>query len=225
MSYRFRIIAIFVLCSLFLLPGRAEKWTTHLAYNNVTQIAMAEDKVYALSDGSLFSVDKQSEAIKVYNRQSGLHETTIACIYYDRSGKQLIIAYGNGKIDLLSSRGVQYIGELYDKDMTQRKTIYNVTIAGRTAYLATHYGIQTMDLRENKLVDSYWLRPGGQETPIKDVLITNDSIYAFSDDSLYCAALTDPLSDYTYWHRELLGRIPGTAVMEKVSFDSQRRSV
>ena len=208
MSYRFRIIAIFVLCSLFLLPGRAEKWTTHLAYNNVTQIAMAEDKVYALSDGSLFSVDKQSEAIKVYNRQSGLHETTIACIYYDRSGKQLIIAYGNGKIDLLSSRGVQYIGELYDKDMTQRKTIYNVTIAGRTAYLATHYGIQTMDLRENKLVDSYWLRPGGQETPIKDVLIANDSIYAFSDDSLYCAALTDPLSDYTYWHRELLGRIP-----------------
>ena len=208
MSYRFRIIAIFVLCSLFHIAGKAEVWRTHYAYNNVTQIAMAEDKVYALSDGSLFSVDKQSEAIKVYNRQSGLHETTIACIYYDRSGKQLIIAYGNGKIDLLSSRGVQYIGELYDKDMTQRKTIYNVTISGRTAYLATHYGIQTMDLRENKLVDSYWLRPSGQETPIKDVLIANDSIYAFSDDSLYCAALTDPLSDYTYWHRELLGRIP-----------------
>ena len=208
MSYRFRIIAIFVLCSLFHLAGKAEVWRTHYAYNNVTQIAMAEDKVYALSDGSLFSVDKQSEAIKVYNRQSGLHGTGITCIYYDKTGHQLIIGYDNGQIDVLTTNGVTYIGELYDKDMTQRKTIYNVTIAGRTAYLATHYGIQTMDLRENKLVDSYWLRPGGQETPIKDVLIANDSIYAFSDDSLYCAALTDPLSDYTYWHRELLGRIP-----------------
>ena len=55
--------------------------------------------------------------------------------------------------------------------MTQRKTIHNVTINGRMAYLSTHYGIQTLDLRENKLVDSYWLRPDGEETPVQDVLL------------------------------------------------------
>ena len=207
MGYRLRVIGIIVLCSLFFLPGKAEVWRTHFAYNNVTQIAMAEDKVYAISDGSLFSVDKQTEAIQVYNRQSGLHSTGIQCIHYDLLGKQLIIGYGTGKIDLLSANGVKYIGELYDKDMTQRKTIYNVTIQGRTAYLATHYGIQTMDLRENKLVDSYWLRPGGQETPVNDVLIANDSIYAFTDDSLYCARLTDNLVDYRVWQREKSGRM------------------
>ena len=207
MGYRLRVIGIIILCSLLVLPGRAEVWRTHFAYNNVTQIAMTEDKVYAISDGSLFSVDKQTEAIKVYNNQSGLHSTGIQCIHYDRLGKQLIIGYGNGKIDLLSSNGTYYIGELYNKDMTQRKTIYNVTIQGRTAYLATHYGIQTMDLRENKLVDSYWLRPGGEETPVKDVLLANDSIYAFSDDSLYCAKITDNLVDYRVWKREKSGRI------------------
>ena len=186
---------------------QAGVWRTHFAYNNVMQIAMAEDKVYAVSDGSLYSVDKQTEAIQVYNNQSGLHSTGIQCIHYDALGKQLIIGYGNGKIDLLSNSGVKYIGELYDKDMTQRKTIYNVTIQGRTAYLSTHYGIQTMDLRENKLVDSYWLRPGGQETPIKDVLIANDSIYAFTDDSLYCARMTDNIVDYRVWKREKSGRV------------------
>lgn len=186
---------------------QAEVWRTHFAYNNVIQIAMAEDKVYAVSDGSLYSVDKQTEAIQVYNRQSGLHSTGIQCIHYDALGKQLIIGYGNGKIDLLSNSGVKYIGELYDKDMTQRKTIYNVTIQGRTAYLSTHYGIQTMDLRENKLVDSYWLRPGGQETPVNDVLIANDSIYAFTDDSLYCARMTDNIVDYRVWKREKSGRV------------------
>ena len=168
---------------------------------------MASDKVFAISDGSLFSVEKQSEQVRIYNRQSGLHATGITCIHYDEKGQQLIIAYDFGKMDILSSRGVQYIGALYDKDMTQRKTIYNITISGRTAYLSTHYGVQTMDLRENKLVDSYWLRPNGAETPIKDVLLRGDSIYAFGDDSLYCAKLSDPLSDYTYWHREKLGRI------------------
>ena len=168
---------------------------------------MASDKVFAISDGSLFSVDKQTEQVRIYNRQSGLHATGITCIHYDEKGQQLIIAYDFGKMDILSKNGVQYIGALYDKDMTQRKTIYNITISGRTAYLSTHYGVQTMDLRENKLVDSYWLRPNGKETPIKDVLLRGDSIFAFGEDSLYCAKLSDPLSDYTYWHREALGRV------------------
>ena len=184
-----------------------QKWTTHFAYNNVTQIAVSPDKAFAISDGSLYSVDKQSEQIKVYNNQSGLHGTGISCIHYDATGEQLIICYGTGKIDLLSSHGVRYIGTLYDKDMTQQKTIYNVTLSGRTAYLATAYGVQTMDMRERKLVDSYWLRPGGQETEVKDVLLAHDSIYAFTDDSLFCAAMSDNLVDYTVWHREKSGRV------------------
>ena len=181
----------------------AERWTTHFAYNNVTQIAMSSERVYAISDGSLYSVDKQTETMRVYSRQSGLHGSNITCIYYDEAGEQLIIGYETGKIDILSERGVKYISELYDKDMTQRKTIYNVTIKGRTAYLSTHYGVQTLDLRENKLVDSYWLRPNGAETPVKDVLLKGDSIYAFTDDNVFCAAMSDNLVDYTYWKREL----------------------
>ena len=197
-----------MLCSLCLIPVWAGKWTTHFAYNNVVQIAMSSDKVYAISDGSLFSVNKSTEQIEVYNRQSGLHATGINCIHYDQQGNQLIICYSTGQVDILSAGGVQYVSGLYDKDMTQRKTIYNVTIHGRTAYLSTHYGVQTMDLRENKMVDSYWLRPNGLETPIQDVLIQGDSIYAFAEDSLYCASMRSNLSDYTYWKRELRsGRI------------------
>ena len=91
--------------------------------------------------------------------------------------------------------------------MTQRKTIYNITISGRTAYLATAFGIQTMDLRENKLVNSYWLRPGGEETEVKDVLLRGDSIYAFTDDSLFSARVSANLVDYRVWKRERAGRV------------------
>lgn len=194
---------LLVPCFLF-----AEQWTTHFAYNNVTQIAMTPDKVYALSDGSLYSVEKQTDKIQVYNRQSGLHSTGISCIYYDDTSKQLIIGYATGKIDLLTDNGVTYIGELYDKDMTQRKTINNITIAGHTAYLSTAFGIQTLNMRTNHLANSYWLRPGGLETDVQDVLIAHDSIYAFTSDSLFCAALKDNIVDYTVWKRELRsGRI------------------
>ena len=101
----------------------AQQWTTLFAYNNVTQIAMTPDRVYALSDGSLYSVEKQSEQIRIYNSLSGLHSTGISCIHYDDRSAQLIIGYKTGKIDLLSDGGVRYIGDLYDKDMTQQKTI------------------------------------------------------------------------------------------------------
>lgn len=195
-------IVVITLCIGSILEVAAQKWTTHFAYNNVTQIAMAPDEVYAISDGSLFSVNKRSEQITKYDRQSGLNGTNIQCIHYDVVGNQLIIAYANGKIDILTSAGVRYISDLYDKDMTQRKDIYNVTIQGRTAYFSTHYGIQTMDLRDCSLVDSYWLRPNGEETPIQDILISSDSIYAFASDSMYCASLVDNLVDYTYWKRE-----------------------
>lgn len=210
------ILFVCILCAALSMPAFADQWETHFAYNNVTQIALSSDKVFALSDGSLFSVDKQTEQIKKYDRQSGLHGTNILCIHYDAQGSQLIVAYANGKIDLLSASGVHYISDLYNKDMTQRKDIYNITLCGRTAYLSTHYGVQTMDLMENKLVDSYWLRPGGQETPIEDVLLTADSIYAFASDSMYCAALTDRLVDYTYWKRERRsGRITPDATKGK----------
>ena len=205
-KHRTIIFLLSLLCSC--ISAQAEQWTTYFAYNNVTQIAMASDKVFAISDGNLFSVNKQTEQITKYDRLSGLHGTGINCIHYDSIGRQLVITYGDGKIDILTASGVRYISDLYNKEMTQRKDIYNVTIQGRTAYFSTHYGVQTMDLRDNKLVDSYWLRPGGQETPIGDVRIIGDSIYAFGQkgtnaaDSLFCASLRDNLVDYTYWKRE-----------------------
>ena len=199
---RYKHIIGLALC-LLMAEVQAASWKTHFAYNKVTRIAMTPDKVFGLSDGNLFSVDKQTEQIIIYNRQSGLHGTGITCISYDEVGKQLIIGYETGKIDILTARGVHYIGELYDKDMTQRRDIYNVTIKGRTAYLSTQYGIQTLNLNEHKLVDSYWLRPGGEETPVMDVILQNDSIYAFTEDSLFCASMSDNIVDYHFWQREL----------------------
>ena len=193
-----RIIPI-IACVCIALSVSAQRWISHLAYNNVTQIAMAPDVVYGLSDGSLFSVDKMTEATRKYDR---LSSSGANCIIYDEKGGQLLIGYSNGKIDILDQRGVHYISALYEKDMTQRKTIHNITVDGRTAYLSTPYGVQTMDLRERKLVDSYWLRPGGQEIDIEDVVVTADSIYAFSSDSMFCAAKSDNLTDYSYWKRE-----------------------
>ena len=130
---KLRNIIVLVLCSLLIGPAQAGKWISHLAYNNVTQIAMSDEYVYALSDGNIYSLNKQTEVLQTHF--PGMNGIGVTCISYDAVGKQLLIGYYTGKIDLLSARGIRYIGELYDKDMTQRKTINNCTIEGRIAYL------------------------------------------------------------------------------------------
>jgi len=210
-----RRIIVSALCVVLSFPVWADStWNSHFAYNNVEQIAMTPDKVFAISDGNMFSVDKSNGynqwKIQKYDRQSGLHGSNITCIGYDEESQIMIIAYASGKLDLWTSQGVRYIPDLYNKDMLQDKTIYNVTFKGHTAYFATHYGIQTFDMRNKELIDSYWPRPDGEVTPIRDVLFLGDSIYAFSIDpkntskidSLFSASLHDNLADYHFWHRE-----------------------
>lgn len=177
----------------------AQEWQTYFAYNNVTQIAMSANEVFALTDGSLYSVTKNTEQLHIYNN---LHATGISCIFYDNSTEQLLVAYTNGKIDIIRGSNVEYVGDLYDKDMVQQKTIYNITVSGHTAYLSTHYGVQTFDLIHHTLIDSYWIRPDGIETTVSDVVIENDSIFAFTTDSMFSGCLKDNLSDYRYWYRE-----------------------
>ena len=76
------IYGFLCLTLLFPIGAFAAHWQTHLAYNNVTQIAMAEDEVFAISDGSLFSIDKQTEKLRttacpVYTAQASPVSTTI----------------------------------------------------------------------------------------------------------------------------------------------------
>ena len=61
------------------MPVRAD-WRTHFAYTNVRQIALAGDVVYGLSDGALFSVDRMTERMVEWTKQTSLHgsQTNIA---------------------------------------------------------------------------------------------------------------------------------------------------
>ncbi|MGM9837349.1 MAG: two-component regulator propeller domain-containing protein [Paludibacteraceae bacterium] len=182
-------------------------WKTLFAYNDVTQIAVADDKVFALSGGALFSVNKHSEQIEIYNSHNGLHGIKGTQIYYDDATGTLILAYEDGKIDLLHQNSVEYVSGLYDKDMMANKTINNITMHDGRAYLAMSFGIATFSLTRQELVDVYYIGKEASEVNVEDVLLIGDSIYAFASDKLYKACLGDNVVDYHFWQTEELGRI------------------
>lgn len=197
-----RQIVLSLLIGFCVLGARAE-WTSYFAYDEVNRIAVAQDLVYALSGGSIYSVNKQTEQLVKYDMRTGLHSTGIVMIHYDTSNRQLLIFYSTGKIDILSSKGVEYVAGLYDKDIKSEKVVYNVTQVGDIAYLSTSFGVVTMDLRKRLLIDTYYIGDHAAEVLVRDVAVVQDSIYAYTDQWVASAAVDDNLVDYRVWHRVL----------------------
>ena len=203
---RFRFFCMALLLLTASLSAEAY-WKTLFAYNNVEQIAMTNDRVFAISDGALYSVDKLTERIETYNAGNGLHGSNIVRIYYDEVYDMLLIAYADGKLDVLHNGTIEYVSGLYTKDMLATKTINNITVYNGRAYLAMDFGIVTFRLNKRELVDTYYIGIDATEVKVEDIVFQDDSIYAFVGKTMYKAALRDNLPDYRCWQTENVGRI------------------
>ncbi len=184
-------------------------WQTHFAYTNVSQIAMGKDRVFGLSDGVLFSVDKQTEKIIEWTKVQGMYGAGIWQIGYDEVSDMLLVAYGTGHIDLIKGDKVTYLSDFYNKDMTASKRTNNISFHKGRAYLSMEFGILSFDMRRHEFVDTYYIGPEASEVAVQDIVFKGDSIFAFTDKLLYCASLKDNIVDYRFWKSEPLSdRIP-----------------
>lgn len=207
LTYIFAILAISI-------TTYAQTWSTHFAYNSVNQITAGGGMVYAVSSGALFAIDMQSEKIRTYSHQDGMHGTDVACIQWLESVKSLMIVYANGKMDMFSNGQFRYIPDLYNKDVTFSKYCHSVTLHDSIAYMAMDYGIQTFHIRKHEFIDSYFIGPNAKEVPVYSIALTDKTIYAAGKSTLYTASLADNIVDYAFWSQISLpasGDIQGIA--------------
>lgn len=195
-------------------------WRYHLSYNDVTRVAIVDDKVYAIANGALFSVEKQSEKIRTFSPTDGLHGLGLSNMLYDASSGQLLLVYSSGKIDIKSGEDIVYVDGLYKKDMTASKTVNNITINNGIAYLSTDFGIVTCNIRKHEIVDTYYIGPNAAEAVVRDVVISGDSIYAFTDNWIASAALGDNLVDYRVWNRSASSSVQPDPSKGKIAKDT-----
>lgn len=193
------VLGVLILQCLFAFSTDERHWKTHFAYNSVQQIAMDDSEVYALANGKIFTINQANEAMTLYNNFSGLHGTDVAQLAYDSVREQLLILYLDGKMDILRGKHMQYVPDLYNKQMTASKKCNNITIAGDVAYLSMDFGILTFDLNLYEFVDAYYIGPDAAEVVVNDVMLHGDSIYAQTSSVVYCARLTDNIVDFRSW--------------------------
>ena len=188
------------------LAVEAATWQSHFAYRNVDQIAVTPTEVFGLSDGSLFSVNKYSEQMTIWDLSSGLHATGICCIGYDTSTATLVILYRNGKIDLLNAQGVTYVGDLYLEDITYSKQANTIVFHNGLAYLGMPFGVMTFDLGKRELPDTYYIGPEASEQNVRTIFFDADRIYAATDSLLFSAVVDSNMVDFRVWDSQPLPR-------------------
>ena len=205
------------------------KWRTHLAYNNVAQIAQSDNKIYAVSDGALFSVDKQDGQFEFYSKVSGLNGSNISRIEFDQSNKQLLIAYANGNIDLLGSGGVVNIPDLYNKQMSASKAINQIKFNDNKAYLSCDFGIVVLNMLRQEVLDTYYIGDAGAPVKVWSTTILNDTIYALTSTGtapsynfvLRKASISNKqLVNYANW--QAVSNLPGSGDIQSIATFSNK---
>ncbi|MCS2890646.1 PorZ beta-propeller-like domain-containing protein [Parabacteroides faecis] len=193
-----RIIYTLLLLYIVIFNTSAQKsvgeWSTYLAYYTTTKIAEANNHVYAVADGSLYSYNKEDNSITHYSKQTGLSDSDINFIIFNPEVNTLLITYSNGNIDLLSDSGIYNLSYLLDNSNITDKTINNIYLNKELAYLSTNFGIIVLNMAKKEIKDTYKLNK-----KVYSVVIDTDHIYAATAAGLIFASLDSNLLDYNEW--------------------------
>ena len=203
MDIRRKILLLSLLLFFFLTTSHAQMamgaWRTHFSYNNVQEITESAEKIYAISNGALFSVDKEYESIETYSKINGLSDGEIAHIAYSKENDLLLIAYSNSNIDLLKGRNMINISDLKRKEISD-KEINNISFHNQYAYLSCGFGILVVNVRRNEIADTYIIGDAGAYLQINAVEIVGNYIYALTETGIrYADIRNSNLSNFANW--------------------------
>lgn len=190
---------MFVMSAACAIADAVGTWRLYPSYNDITEIAPAGTKCFALASGGLFAYDTTDGAVTTYDKASTLTDAGISHIAWSAAAKRLVVAYDNGNIDIVSADGtVANVPGLYNSAMTGDKTINHIYIDGTNAYLATGFGVMKLDVRRAAITDTYQIGFGVDHTYSNG----DGYLYAASHErGTYRGLMADNLSDPSNWQR------------------------
>ena len=150
------IITCLFLLITTLTSAQVGTWRNYLAYHDVQSICKAGDNLFVLASNDLYQYNLNDQSITTYDKVSGLSDTHINYIAWNEKAKRLIAVYENSNIDLIDTDGnIINISALYDKAMTEDKTITDISIDGVYAYLIANFAIIKVNMQKAEIAETY----------------------------------------------------------------------
>jgi len=131
-------------------------WHNFLAYHEIQQICKAGNQLFVLASNDLYQYNLDDQSITTYDKVNGLSDTHINHIAWNQKAKRLIAVYENANIDLIDTNGdITNISALYNKSLTEDKTVTSISIDDVFAYLTTSFAIIKVNMLKAEIADTY----------------------------------------------------------------------
>lgn len=196
---------IALLLTIFCLTGHAQmemgSWKTMFAYNGISKIVQTKDKIYALSNGNLYSVDKKYKSIETYSKITGLSDGEIQEFGYNKDCDMLLICYSNLNIDIIKEDKIYNISDLQRKEISN-KQLNSINFDKNKAYLSCGFGVVEVNMSKKEIGNTFILGERGSYESIDQTIVVGDTIYALSANSILCANINDRnINNYNIWKK------------------------
>ncbi len=181
------------------------QWRSHLPYDQIIDVAIAGDLVFAASPYSMFTYNTGDNSMVRFDKVKGLSDVGISKIGYNQPIKSLLIAYSNTNIDIVHEDGtIINISDIKNKDILGKKTINNILFKENLAYLSCGFGIVVLDMEKEEIADTYYIGPNGDAIDVLDMTFNDTSFFAATESGIYYADVDAPhLADFNQWHKDL----------------------
>lgn len=182
--------ALFIILAILPMVMKAQlavgEWKVYPVFaNNVTRMLDTPEKVYYISEGNLFSYDKNTDESYSYSVVNKLNENEIHNVYYNKENKYLLVAYKSGNIDLLYDNGkVINMPEIKDAVLGTEKTINDVCFYENRIYVATDFGLVIFDDQKHHVIES-----GIYNQKITSIEVYADNILISIDWKMYISSV------------------------------------
>ena len=144
------------LCYCYLAMAQIGTWRNYLAYQNVQSICKAGDELFVLASNDLYQYNLNDQSITTYDKVNGLSDTHITYIAWNQKAKRLIAVYENSNIDIIDTDGtIINISALYNKAITEDKTVTGISIDDIYAYLTTSFAIIKVNMQKAEIAETY----------------------------------------------------------------------
>jgi len=186
-------------------------WRIHSSYHSINSLALADQKVFGAARNGVMVLDQSENSISSYSKLSGLKGTTITFINYDGQKDLLLIAYEDGKFDVInSSPEILSFDPTRNSAFTGSRKINHIFIYGESAYLSADYGVIVFDLNRLQVKETWRdLGAAGETLKILQSTINIDSIFLATEKGVLVGNLSTNLLDFNNWKRFETGEFNG----------------
>lgn len=173
-------------------------WVSFLPYTTGSYLSQSEDKIIYSTRWSLFTIDKSDYSIEHFDKTNLLSDVGIDKHLYDEVTEQLIVAYDDSSLDIISGTEVINIPDIRNNSsIIGDKEIYNMYCNGEgILYLSCGFGLVEFDLTNYEFGFTCFTGiPVYQSIEYKDYLIaaTEDGLYYYDKEK------NNNPSDFQLW--------------------------